>query len=717
MAGPALLGLGLQAARAQPAPAPAATPASTLGAGTVALPTLEVEGRGGGTVQGFVASDARTSTKTDTPILEVPQSVSVVTRDELDARQVQTVGEALRYTPGVRGEPYGPDNRYDWFFLRGFQADTSSVFLNGLRYHFGNLTGMLEPYGMERIEVLRGPASVLYGQIAPGGVVNLVSRRPTEAPQNEVRLSAGNFDRLQAAFTSSGKLDSDGVFSYSVTGLARDSGTQVDEVKNDRYFIAPALTWRPSADTKLTLLSYYQRDATHGDEFLPALGTVYPSVYGRIPTNRFTGNKDTDHFDRTQYGIGYELEHRFDQVFSVRQNVRYAHTDIDWYQTYGLGLRPDQRTLNRYAFQAYNTLTSFQVDNQGEARFATGPLRHTVLAGFDYANSLYASRQQGAVASPIDLYAPVYSGSTPALSPLSNSRQAANQFGLYLQDQIRFDRWALTVGLRQDWVDTITRSRIGAGSKQSQDDGRLTWRAGLVYLADNGLAPYVSYATSFQPQLGTGFFGQTYVPTTGEQYEVGVKYQPPGSNSFAQLALFHLTQQNVLTTDPNNALNQVQTGEIRVRGVEAEGVATLSRGLSLRAAYTYLDPEITQSNVAAEKGKRPNGIPMTTAGLYADYAFDPAAGRLAGLGIGAGIRFQGNTPAGNAHALIVPSVTLVDAALRYDLAQLSDRLKGSQLALNVSNLFDTEYVASCGSASSCFWGLRRTIIGSLVHRW
>ena len=244
-------------------------------AGVVALPVLDVDGQAG-PARGFVATEATSASKTATPLLETPQAISVITRDELDARQAQSLGEALRYTAGVRMEQYGPDNRYDWFQLRGFAADTNAVFLNGLRYHFGNLTGMLEPYGMERIEVLRGPASVLYGQIAPGGLVNLVSRRPTPTPQNEVRLSAGTQDRLQGAFSSSGPLDRDGVFSYSVTGLARDSGTQVDEVKNDRYFIAPALTWRPSADTRLTLQSYYQRDSTHGDEFLPAVGTVLP---------------------------------------------------------------------------------------------------------------------------------------------------------------------------------------------------------------------------------------------------------------------------------------------------------------------------------------------------------------------------------------------------------------------------------------------------------
>jgi iron complex outermembrane receptor protein len=685
-------------------------------AGVVALPVLDVDGQGG-QARGFVATEASSASKTATPLRETPQAITVITRDEIDARQSQTLGEAMRYTAGVRVEQYGPDNRYDWFTLRGFAADTNAVFLNGLRYHFGNLTGMLEPYGMERIEVVRGPASVLYGQIAPGGLVNLVSRRPTPTQQNEVRLSAGTQDRLQGAFTSSGPLDRDGVFSYSLTGLARDSGTQVDEVKNDRYFIAPALTWRPSADTRLTLQSYYQRDSTHGDEFLPAVGTVSQSPFGRIPTNRFTGNKDLDHYDRTQYGIGYEFEHRFNNTFAVRQNFRYGHSDVDWYQTYGLGVAADQRSLTRAAFLAQNVLDSVQVDNQAEARFRTGPLDHTVLAGFDYAHSSYDARTRGAQASSIDLYSPVYNGTAPALSPVANTLQTANQYGLYAQDQIRLgQRWVVSLGLRSDWVGTNTDDRITRTS-QAQDDHKVTWRAGLVYLADNGIAPYASYATSFQPQIGTGFFGQTYVPTTGEQFEVGVKYQPPGRNSFMQAAVFHLTQQNVLTTDPGNARNQVQTGEVRSRGVELEGVANFAPGFNMRAAYTYLDAEVTETTVAAERGKRPNGIPTTTAAVWADYNFDREAGRFAGVGLGGGLRFTSNTPAGNNHALVVPSVTAVDAAVRYDLGRLMREFQGAQLAVNASNLFDTQYVASCGSVASCFYGLRRTVIGTLAYRW
>jgi iron complex outermembrane recepter protein len=671
------------------APAPAGTRQPEVGG--VTLPTLEIEGRGeaqGGAVRGFVATQGATGTKTSTPLVETPQSISVVPRSQIDARQAQTLGEALRYTAGIRPEAFGPDARVDWFSIRGFEAQGTGIYLDGLRYNLGFAGAVYETYGLQSLEVLRGPASVLYGQVTPGGLVNMASRTPSTVPQGEVRLTAGSYDRFQGAFNLGGPLTRDGTWSYGLTGLARTADTQVDKVRDDRLFLAPTLTWRPTADTSLTILPYYQRDRTVGGQFLPFVGTVTPTPFGRIPTNRFTGEPGFDKFDRTQLGIGYQFEHRFDTTWSVRQNLRYAHVGINWNQVTGLGLAADGRSLNRFAFTADTDIDSIQVDNQVEARFATGPLRHTLLAGFDYSHGTLRNIQSFAIASPLDMFQPVYGSPIPQLAPSLNSRQVTRQFGLYAQDQIRLgENWVLTVGGRQDWINSDTDNRL-AGTRQENDDSAFTWRAGLVYRADSGLAPYVSYARSFLPTIGTNAQGQGFSPTEGEQYEVGVKYQPPGFNSFVQASAFHLTQRNALTADPANALFQVQTGEVRVRGVELEGVASLAQGLSVVAAFTYLDPEITRSNVPGEVGSRPVGVPKTTAALYGDYTVPEGSGWLNGFGFGAGLRFIGNSTTGNAAHNVVPSVTLVDAALRYDLGRVDRALEQWQLALNVSNLFD-----------------------------
>ncbi|MCG7361120.1 TonB-dependent siderophore receptor [Roseomonas sp. ACRSG] len=705
-------------------PAAAWAQAADAPAGTLVLPMVDVTGRAESAldpVRGFVAEQEITGTKTDTPLIESPQSISVVPRDQIDARQAQTLGEALRYTAGVRGENYGTDSRTDWFQIRGFNAQDNGIFLNGLRYNTGYAGSMFETYGLERYEVLRGPTSVLYGQIAPGGLVNMVQRRPTEQQMGEVRLTAGSYGRLQGQGYSSGPLTSDGTWTYGFTGLVRDADTPVDEVKDNRIFLAPTLTWRPTADTSLTLLGYYQRDRTSGNQFLPYEATVERTPFGRVSRSRFTGEEDFDRFNRTQYGVGYELSHRFDNVWSFQQNLRYGHTGINWDQVYGGGLRADQRTLDRFAYRANIDVNTFQVDNQVKAQFTTGPVSHTVLGGFDYSQVFYRNAQQFAFASGLDLFAPVYGTPVPVLpAPYDNVRQVNTQYGLYLQDQARIGNLILLGGIRQDWAYSDIDDRDAGGVHSYQNDKAFTWRVGALYLADNGLAPYVSYARSFQPQIGTDSttgIARGWSPLKGEQYEVGIKFQPDGLRSFIQVAAFHLTQQNTLTPDPDNVTQQIAVGEIRVRGVEVEATAELGNGVSLTGSYTYLDPEITESNTAAEIGHRPAGVAKNNAGLYAEYSLARLAGPIGGLTVGAGVRYLGNTSAVNTGGAVVPSTTLFDAGIRYDLSRLSESMRGLMLNVTASNLADTRYVSRCSGTTGCFYGNRLNVLGSVSYTW
>ena len=701
--------------RAQPADMP------TAADGSVQFPQLDVSGAPllgiPPQTQGFVAPDAVAGTKTATPLLETPQSVSVVPRAAIDTRQAQTLGEAVRFSAGLRAENFGSDARADFFQIRGFDAVDTGIFLDGLRYSVGFAAGSYETYGLDRFEIVRGPSSVLYGQITPGGLVNQVSRRPSTAPQGEVRLSAGGYGRVQGAATASGPIDRDGVWSYSITALGRLSDSQTDYINQDRAFFAPALTWRPDADTRATVYGFYQCDRTQGAQFLPYFGTVKETASGgRISTKRFTGEPGFDKYNITQWGVGTEFERRLGQAVTVRQNLRYAHSGIDWRQVFGLGLLDNDRSLERGGFVSTPDVDRFQVDNQAELRFATGPVRHTALAGFDYSIVRISNPQAFGTAAVLDVFTPAYGSPVPLLSPSLNTRQNTAQYGLYAQDQVRiWDRLVLVAGVRQDWVLSDTRDRLTGGTQRQNDDAT-TARVGLLYQAPNGLSPYASWSTSFLPTPGTDATGRAFVPRRGEQFEVGVKYQPPGSAAFVQAAAFQITQTDSLTADPNNVLFQVQTGEIRVRGVELEGVANLRRGLNAIASFTYLDPEITRG-APEEKGNRPAGVPKTGAGLYLDQAFSGGAGRLAGLGIGAGVRFLGNTPTGNAAHQVVPSVTLFDAAVRYDLGRLGRELENTEVALTANNLFDTRYVSRCSSDAACFYGNRRLVLASLIKRW
>ena len=695
--------------------APAQAQADPAPAGAIALPSVDVQGRSAGALadtQGFVSRRAATGTKTDTPLNEIPQSVSVINREQLDSRQVQSLGEALRYTAGVQSEAFGADPHVDWFNIRGFSANDTGLYLNGLRVSPGVTALAPEPYGLERIDVLKGPASVLYGQNAPGGLVNLVSKRPTDAPLREAAILGGSYGRVQGQFDLGGPVGTDGKWSYRLTGLARGAGTQVDRVPNDRLFLAPAITFRAGPDTTVTLLTSFQRDHSAGQQFLPSEGTVFGNPNGRIPTSRFTGEDQYNKVDKFQMNLGYEIEHRFNEVFTVRQNARFSRIDYNQRQVYGVGFQPDLATLNRTAYGQDVRANVYSVDNQGQAKFATGPLTHTVLGGFEYDRITNATVNRSAAATPLNLFSPAYGALQPEeLSIYTNSRQTQNLYGLYLQDQVKLDRFILTVGGRQDWVDTTTRSRLDDASTAARSDRKFTYRVGLGYEAPLGITPYVGYARSFQPVAGVNAFGAAFQPTEGKQIELGVKYQPPGMASYVTAAAFDLRQTNVSTPDPDNIVNTLQTGEVRVRGFEVEAQLNLLAGLNVLAAYTFLDPVVASANDGTQ-GNQVGAVPRHAASGWMDYSFGEGS-PVAGLGLGAGVRYVGSTQASNADLFKVPDRTLADAAVRYDFGRDSRW----RLAVNANNLFDRTFVARCDGADFCYYGARREVLASLGVRW
>ncbi len=663
---------------------------------------------------GYVATRTAVGSKTDTPVLEVPQSTSVSTRDNMDARNVQRDSEALLYTPGVFAEPYGIEGRYDSFMFRGFDLGRGK-FRDGLRLPYGTWTSMrTETYGLERVDVLRGPSSTLYGQNNPGGVLDKITKRPPSSLLREVDVQVGNFQRYQGAFDVGGPVDDKGEYKFRLTGLARSSGSQykysgAGSIPDDREYIAPAFTWSPTADTQLTLMA----------DYLHAL-TAAPFVFnypGPRPTRTLTGDPSFSQYEYTQYSGGWVFEHRFNEIWSVRQNFRIGRQDFYYGAVASSGLQANGYIINRSASATDETLNGLTVDNQAMAQFATGPLGHTVLVGADYLRSSYDSRTRSGTAPTLNLRNPVYGQTvqTPALVS-SSSRQVLNQGGIYLQDQIRFGSgWMLTAGLRQDWAQSATQNRL-TRVKTEMNDSAFTWRAGLNWVSSIGLAPYASYSRSFFPVSGTDFGGTPFKPTTGEQYEAGLRYQPAGFDALFSAAVFQLTQDNVTTPDPArpNTSFLVQTGQIRSRGLELEAMASPLPGLNLTASYTYQDVEITKTNNPGQLGKTPVVVPGQMASAWTDYTIQ--SGPVAGLGFGGGVRYVGPTFATPTNTVENASSTLVDATIHYDLGRLNNRLNGARVALNVSNLFDRQY-ATCYNPNTCAWGLDRTVIGCVKYRW
>ncbi len=659
--------------------------------------------------RGYVADSSTAATKTGTPLIEIPQSVSVITLDQMEQQNVQSLDQALGYTAGVGVSTYGMENRFDWFNIRGFDQSTYGLFRDNSRWQSGQVEGQIDPYELQEVDVIKGPSSVLYGQTAPGGLVNLVTKRPDSRESNELVMNFGSYARRQVQGDIGGEVGDGGHWRYRLTGLLRASDTQVNYVPDDRRLIAPGVTWAPSDRTTLTLLADYQYDNTGWSQFLPADGTLYANPYGRIGTGFFTGQPGFDFFHRQQWSTGYLFEHRFTNAWTVRQTSRFSKIAFNGDTAFGVGLAADERTLNRFGFSNNLGLGLYTLDTQALTHFRIGPTEHSILVGVDYSHANADTVSGSSSAPSIDVFAPVYSRVIPTPVPYSSTQQPSDQTGLYFQDQIKLARKVVvTLSGREDWTHLTTRQLIGTASTATQSPNAFTGRAGLAYVSDLGLTPYVSYSTSFLPTQGVNYYGIPFKPITGKQIESGLKYQPKNSSAFITASYFNIDEHNVETTDPANPLNQLQTGGVRSRGVELEGVASLFHGLDIHASYSYLDEVVTETTDVAQLGKRPTLIPNRLASVIGNYTVSKT--KLAGLGVGFGVRNIGTTAGDPQNTLLLPGYTLFDASVRYDWRKV-------RFEVNAANVTDKIYVPICTSASYCNYGYRRNVIGSARFRW
>ena len=695
------LAAAVPAAFAQ-APAPADTPArvDTPAPDTATLPVVRVRAAGEesptGPVTGYRAKTSLSGTKTATPIAETPQAITVVTRDQIVDQGATSVQDALGYAAGVRSDAYGTDSRTDSVRIRG--ADPV-VYLDGLRASFNWYTSQfrVDPYLLERIEVLRGPAGMLFGQGGPGGIVNLVSKRPQAESLREIGVQVGSFDRKQVQADFTGALTPDGDWLYRLVGVGRQADTQVDFVEDDRALLAPSLTWRPDAATSLTLQALWQRDRTGStSQFLPwsaYVATGVPNPNGPVPTDRFIGEPDWDRYDTDRRSVGWLLEHRFDDRWTVRQNARYAVNEVSYRSTYADFAYPDsigdpagpQRVVGRVAFADEQRVEMAQADQHIEGRLRTGPVAHVLLGGLDVIRS-ESTGSDGYLspAAPIDVYAPVY-GNVLAPEMAAKSKEVIRQAGVYLQDQLNWGRWTGIVGLRHD---STTKSVAGA---PDEDAHALTKRFGVMYEVLDGLRPFVSYSESFSPQPNQ--FGISIDPLKAKQWEAGVKYEPADGGYLLGATVYDLREKGrVQGTSPTSI---EQLGDTKNKGYELEARGRLTPAVDLVAFYNYthVDNEI-------------EAVPARQAGLWGTYRFTLAG--LAGLQAGAGVRHMSRFHDGVGPE--VPSVTLVDAMVAWDSAAW-------RVALNVNNLADRTYVATCLGRGDCWYGARRNAVATVTYRF
>ncbi|WP_456657622.1 TonB-dependent siderophore receptor [Bradyrhizobium sp. JR3.5] len=681
--------------RAAAAPAQTQAPRSQGAAGTI------------GTTTGYVATGSTVGTKTNTALIETPQSLSVVTQKELRDRNVQTLKDAVNYTPGVTTTAFGYDPRFDSFYIRGFDATYTGIYRDGLRQGGGNFAiPKIEPYGLDSVSILRGPASGLYGLGSPGGIVDVTTKRPPLTSFGEVELQGGTYDRYQGSFDIGGPVPGSDQLYYRLTGLLRDAKTWYPGNDDDRTYIAPALTWRPDVDTSFTILSEYQSNRTAA-----SIGN-FRTPDGQL-TNIYSNDPAFSAMDQKQYRIGYAFEHNVDDVWTVRQNFRFYQVDTDAKYTQIDSIDSSTNLASRSAWRILDSFNTLTLDNQAEAKFMLGAIKNTALFGVDYGHSYYNDKIGYGPAPDLNLLTMNY-GAQAIASPAFSifNKQSTDEVGVYAQEQARLGGFILTLNGRQSWVSQTTTAGLD-GVPSTQKATAFTGRAGLAYVFDNGVAPYVSYATAFAPQVGVDASGSPFKPTTGEQKEIGIKYQMPQVPVLLTAAVFDITQDNVLRTDPNNMAFQAATGQVESKGVELEAKLALKQGFDLTAAYTHLNVAITQGNPDTT-GNELSGIPRNSFAAFGKYTFQSGV-PVEGLGLGLGVRYIGTNFGNDQNTFQNAARTLFDAVIDYDLGKLDRRFLGATMRLNATNLFDTHY-QTCQSGY-CYAGERRQVIGTLSYRW
>lgn len=715
------------AAPAQPAGRAASASAATDDDATQ-LGTVDVTGRFPGAdaaTRGYTAHTTQGATKTDTPLLETPQTVDVVTRDQIADQGSRDINDALRYTPGVFTGLAGASSRQDVTALRGFSGgDVDNAFLDGLRLmsdggSYSNL--QIDPYMLERVDVVKGPSSVLYGRAQPGGLVNYTTKRPQAKAERHIQFYGGSFDTFGGGIDLTGPLPNKDWGNYRIVGHAETSDTQYDVVKSERYAIMPEVDLNLSDDTDLLLQAYIQHDPAagfHGS--VPYDLSVNHNRFGRtVDPSWVDADRNNEKFDRDQRMFSYQLTHHVNDHVTLHSKARYTDLKTELAQVYQYGFTGNGAELARYYSGADEHLKAFSADNNVQVDFATGRVQHEVLAGFGYQQRTNRVRNYGAAASSLDPFDPDYSSNarladTAALT--SDMDRKLKQFGVYLQDQMSWKRWHLLVSGREDYLRREYQSYLSSNTgRDDRSDDAFSGRAALLYESKWGLSPYVSYSEAFNPTTDTSVDGVVPQPEKSNQYELGVKYQPPGTNALFTLALYDLTQKNVQQRTTVSPITYEGVGNIQSRGVEFTAKADLSNKLHVIAGYSYNDIEyqndIDTATLTTSAGNTPVRTPNQLASLWLKYDFPKS------VSAGIGGRYVGKSYADAANDLKVPSYALADAMVKVDLGAWARKLHGVSLRVNANNLFDKKYVASCFAEDYCYYGEKRNVTATVDYRF
>lgn len=664
-----------------PAAACLTLPAAHAAEPVTELPSVTVSAAGDAAMDvGFATRRPAGVTKSGESAADAAQSITVITRDLLDSQQAQNLSDALQNSAGVVTNVYGRRG-WDDFVIRGQRA-SESVFADGLLVDSNNRVAQ-ELFGAERVEVLKGPASVLFGAVQPGGLVNIVSKRPRPELFGELGLTVGNYGFRQVTADVGTPLAKDSKAAFRLNALAMDSDDPTDHVWYRNRWIAPSLTLDFGTRTDFTILASHNERHYVRQQGLPVNGTLVSNRNGVVPDSRFIGEPGAQPYDGEQNRIGYALTHRFDSGWTVNQNLRYQTSSLTGTLVTAGTMAINSQLLNRGATQQSFSGDAFGVDTNAQRTFRFTGHEHQLTFGIDYRRTREDRLQKTCRVAALNVYNPVYGAAIncPA-SYGTDATDTLNALGFYLRDQVRVaQRWIVTGGVRYETARTSTTDRVAA-ARTDNDSHAVTGSAAVMYELTPWARPYVSYATSFLPNAGTDVNGATFQPERGRQVEAGVKFDTPGQAGLVTLALFELTRNNVLSSDPVNTGFSVAVGQQRSRGVELEVTQDFGNGLSLSGAYAYIASEVTEDTTAANVGQPLNAVPRHSFSVWSEYRF---RGALAGWYVGAGMRGE-SAKRGYSFSYTVPGYAVADLGVGY----IANHWRA---AFNVKNVFDKAYYA------------------------
>ncbi|HIK06850.1 MAG TPA: TonB-dependent receptor [Trichormus sp. M33_DOE_039] len=650
--------------------------------------------------------NASTGTRTDTPIRDIPQTIQVVPEEVIRDQKVTRLRDALLNVGGVLQDG-GFAGTSDQIGIRGFFGGGlfgGGILVDGFK---DGRSGIRETANVERIEVLKGPASVLYGGVEPGGVINLVTKQPLREPFFNAELSVGSFSTFRPSIDISGPLNSEKTLSYRLNSVYETSnGFRDFNQDTQRFFISPILKWEIGKATNLTLQFDYLNDERPFDRGFLAFGEGILDT----PLERFFGEPD-DVRKVEEVSLSYRLEHNFNDNWKIRNAFRYASSDTFDYRAEPLSLNETTGILSRNFRSNDDYAETYTLQTDLVGKFTTGSINHTLLFGVDLARATQGGTQKRLPAGrtpSINVFNPVYNViPRPGLEELTNvvrdNQDTSDGLGIFLQNQIAFaDNLKFLVGGRLDIVDQKSKSFLN-GSESNQYDTAITPRLGIVYQPIEPISLYASYSQSFQPNFAIRVDGSFLEPERGTQYEVGVKGEFLDGRLAATLAAYHITKSNIGTTDPANPDFSIPVGKQRNQGIEFNVAGEISPGWNVIASYSYIDAEITEDN-SGLAGNRPANVPFNTASLWTTYELQ--RGSLQGLGFGLGLFYVGDRPGDADNTYTIPSYLRTDAAIYY-------QRNNWRAGINIQNLFNEKYFqASNFGRVAIEPGAPLTVIGS-----